>query len=111
MSTKVKKYFIHTSYRGRFFDLTICGTSRKEVVGRLQDLGVFITVSRLSQFGSFVNASESDDTSAIMVKPCGSNSVELLGKDRIPLVQAIYLIDRHAYKANQELRERFTVKK
>jgi hypothetical protein len=99
MATKFKRYHIHTSYRGRYFDLTMFGTSQKQIVQRLQDLGIYITLSYLNKHSSNAPLKETDtDMDKITIEPYGSNSVEILGRELLSLQEAIQLIDKECEK-------------
>lgn len=103
MATKFKRYHIHTSYRGRYFDLTMFGTSQKQIVQRLQDLGIYITLSYLAKYSSNVALKETDtDMDEVTIIPYGFNSIEILGRQPLPLQEAIDLIDKECgnWKAN-----------
>ncbi len=90
----MKKYFIHTSYRGRYFDLTMCAKSRKDCVEILDKYDIHTSVGYLTGYCYFRKIDVSEFTEVITIKPYSHNCVSILGREEMTLQSAIEKIDQ-----------------
>lgn len=95
----MKLFHVHTSYRGRYFDLKICAKSKKEV-GEIFGFSTYF-------LNNYVHAglpiSKDEIFSGIVAKPYSYNAVELLGKSEMDYELAKRLIDEECDRRMQKI--------
>ena len=94
---KTKEFFTNFGYRGRYFDISLCAKSMKEVAEILHVSSYY--ASRYIGTGMEIK----EPYTEIWATPYSYNAVQLLGKKRMLFDEAKRLIDEEANKNIDQL--------